>query len=146
MAQAPVRLKMNMIIEGKHYHRGTVMERTEIPQGFRTSEYYTEVGDREGLVLLLTDVNYMQEVKGSDGRKIHMQATMCADTVVELSSIPEKTRKELVEGTHYVTDWSEHELYRRQMNVYDEPDQYDRLTRLRARDQFGNEVNLDDTP
>jgi hypothetical protein len=139
-----VRLKSNLIFDGKHYARGTVMDRQNIPLKFRTSEYCGEIGDREGLVLLLTDVNYMQEVKGSDGRKIHMQATMGADTVVELGSIPEKTREELVEGTHYVTDWDEQELYRRQMNVYDEPAKYDRLTKLHARDQFGNEVSLDD--
>jgi hypothetical protein len=139
-----VRLKVNLIFDGKQYNRGTVIERQDIPLGFRTSEYCGEVGDREGLVLLLTDVNYMSPVKSSDGRITYMQSRMCADTVVELSSIPEKTRKELVEGTHYVTDWSEQELYRRQMNVYDEPDQYDRLTKLHTRDQFGNEVTLDE--
>jgi hypothetical protein len=138
-----VRLRTNLIFDGKHYAKGSVVALKDLPVKFRGEEYCCDVEDKGGMVLLIADVSYMMPVQRTSGGPIHMQQTAYAGSVIELASLPKATREWLVPNEHYLTDWDEDERIARMTNPYaDAPNTWDRLSELRVQDQFGKPTDL----
>jgi hypothetical protein len=103
---ADVRLKVNMIIDGKLYPRETVLDAELIPERFRNETHIEhDLQNREG-VLLLRDLSFYTRRLSADGIATNFPTHVAAGELLDLSRVPESHRKSLKEGEDFKSDWS----------------------------------------
>jgi len=126
-APVQVRLKHNLIADGKHYPRGSIVDIELLPEKLRTSELITDV--RTGsLVMLLVDVIYDEKsVNEMYGNDVTHQVTLGKYSVVDLDKLPAETRARLVEGEDFQRDYNEVDRLRLLSSPYGGDDEFEEL-------------------
>jgi hypothetical protein len=107
---ASVRLKVNMIIDGEHYVRGSLLEDSLIPPHLRTeANIEHDIAHREG-VMLLHDLSFQSLPRPSaDGILTSYPVWLRAGSLVELATLPAVCRETLMEGRDFKTEWADGE-------------------------------------
>jgi hypothetical protein len=123
-----VRLKVNMIIDGKNYPRGSVVDDQLIPERFRTEEFIASLEDTGGKVLLLRDLSFQSLPRPSaDGIATSFPTHLAMGELLDLTQVPEGERRELIEGLDFRQSWSHEEmvqLQKAQEDIYRDSESY----------------------
>jgi hypothetical protein len=107
---ASVRLKVNMIIDGKLYNRDSVVDDELIPERFRDATQVDYDLKNRGGVMLLHDLSFMSLPRPSaDGILTSYPVWLKAGSLVELATLPAVCRETLVEGRDFKTEWADGE-------------------------------------
>jgi hypothetical protein len=118
---ADVRLKQNLIIDGKFYVRGSLVDEKLVPPKFCTETYVENLQTRDK-VLLLRDLSFMSVPRaGSDGIATSFPVHLAAGELLDLSQVPASKRESLIEGLDYREAWTFEEaeaLRKAQEDVY----------------------------
>jgi hypothetical protein len=106
-----LRLKQNLIINGKFHPSGSLLDKALIPPKFLTETYVADPQNREGRVLLLRNLSFMSRPKpDSSGVATSYPVHVGAGELFDLAQVPESDRKSLKEGEDFKTDWTLQEL------------------------------------
>ena len=105
-----VRLKTNLIADGKFYARDSIVDDAIVPEHLRNEVAAYDLEDRDGKVLVLRDLTFQSIPKaGSDGIHTSYPVHAAAGEVLDLNQVPALHRKQLKEGTDYATKWTNDE-------------------------------------
>lgn len=120
---ANVRLRTNLILDGKFHVRGSVLDEALIPKHLRDSDHVDyDLESREGKVLLLRDLSFQNLPRPmSDGVLTTFPCHLTAGELLDLAQVPESKRLELVEGLDYRAQWTFEEaeaLRKAQEDIY----------------------------
>ncbi len=109
-----IRLKVNIIINGKSHPRGSLLEESLIPERLRNETHIArDPEDRQGLVLLLRDLSFQSLPRGSaSGIPTSFPTHIAAGELLDLEQVPESYRKSLKEGEDFKTTFSFEEVER----------------------------------
>lgn len=105
---ADVRLRQNLIIDGKLHVRGSLLDPELIPERFRTETHIAhDLQDRGGKVLLLRDLSFYSLPRPSaDGVPASFPVYLAAGELLDLSQVPASHRESLVEELDYRSQWT----------------------------------------
>jgi hypothetical protein len=94
---ANVRLRVNLIADGKFHVRGSLLDEKLIPKHLRDADHVDyDLQNREGRVLLLRDLNFSTIPRpDSDGVPVSFPARVTAGQLFDLSRVPESYRQSL---------------------------------------------------
>jgi hypothetical protein len=103
-----VRLKTNLIADGKFYERDSIVDDSIIPEHLKTEAYVAhDMEDRGGRVLILRDLAFQSlPSKGADGVPTSFPVHVMAGALLDLSHVPASHRQKLKEGSDYAKSWT----------------------------------------
>jgi hypothetical protein len=102
------RLLQNLIIGGKHFSRGIVLDDSKIPENLREYCSYEDLEGKEGRVLLLEGITYnTEQIDPVTKQRTGYPITLARGELVRLDEIPLRQRTDWVDGREYKSDWVE---------------------------------------
>lgn len=118
---ANVRLRNNLIADGKFYPRGSVVDEALVPPHLH-DHVDRDLQNREGKVLLLRTLNFSTVQRpDSDGVPVSFPTQVAAGQLFDLERVPESRRQSLKEGEDYCTNWTyeqQAQLLKEQEDIY----------------------------
>jgi hypothetical protein len=98
-----VRLKVNVISDGKNYPFDSVVDEAILPPHMRTKEYVAyDLDDMGGKVMILREVNFNVTRMDDDGVRTNYPVMRSAGELISVEEIPEGW----VEGEDYKSSWN----------------------------------------
>jgi hypothetical protein len=115
-----VRLKTNLIHNGKLINRGSIIDDSTLPERFRSEEYVASLEDTGGKVLLLRDLSFQSLPRSSaSGIDTSFPTHLAMGELLDLTQVPEGKRRELIEGLDFRQAWSHEEMVKLQLERSD---------------------------
>jgi hypothetical protein len=103
-----VRLKTNLIVDGKFFKFGSIIDPSLVPPHLRDHDHVQDLeSNEEGAVLVLRDLNFQTLPRpDSDGVPVSYPVRVVAGQLLDLNTVPPAKRQLLKDGEDYRSNWT----------------------------------------